>query len=92
MKTHAEFHEKLGIITAILFPDASNADTGQEPRPPLPEGADHETLRSFCRAFARHREFLKGQYEVCLPEMSCTWTLPEMQSPWICPRKTFFSI
>lgn len=68
MKTQADFQEKLNILTAILFPDPTSADTGPEILPPVPEGADHETLLCFGRALARHREFLKGPYEIFLPE------------------------
>ena len=68
MKTQADFQEKLNILTAILFPGPPSADTGPEILPSVPEGADHETLLCFGRALARHREFLKGQYEIFLPE------------------------
>ena len=68
MKTQADFQEKLNILTAILFPGPPSADTGPEILPPVPEGADHKTLLCFGRALARHREFLKGQYEIFLPE------------------------
>jgi hypothetical protein len=68
MKTQTDFHEKLDILTAILIPDASPADPGPGILPPLPEGPDRETLRCFYAALSRHREFLKGLYEICLPE------------------------
>ena len=67
MKAHAEFHEKLNILTAVLFPGASPADTDPEILPPVPGGPDHEAILCFCRALARHREFLKGLYDICLP-------------------------
>lgn len=68
MKAHAEFHEKLNILTSILFPDLLPADTGPESLPPLPEGPNHETLRCFGRALDGHRDFLKGLYDIMLPQ------------------------
>ena len=68
MKTQAEFHEKLNILTAILFPDAPPSDPGPEILPSLPEGPFHETLSCFCRALAGHRDFRKGLYDIRLPE------------------------
>ena len=70
MKTHEEFHEKLNILTGILFPYAPFAEPGPENLPSLPEGPYQETLRCFGRAFAGHRDFLKGLYDIMLPKES----------------------
>lgn len=70
MKTHEEFHEKLNILTGILFPYAPFAEPGPEILPSLPEGPYQETLRCFGRAFAGHRDFLKGLYDIMLPKES----------------------
>jgi hypothetical protein len=65
--TSAEFCEKLHILTGLMFGGGPAAEAG-EPLPPLLEGPFRETLLCFDRALARHRDFLKGLYDIMVPQ------------------------
>ncbi len=72
MMTHADFREKLNLLTGILFPDPSGTDAETEIQasssaPSETGRPQSETLRLFYAAFADHQDFMKGQYDICLP-------------------------